>query len=84
VISETFIVSQVEQNANLGKPFLKKHKCHINFNKSAVIKAGRMLAFVDKFGRPLVRGVQVVHRCTIPGHSQAAVYCRVNCKKYPS
>jgi len=43
--------------------------------------AGRELACVDRFGRPLVGRVQVLRCCTIPGYSQAAVCCRVNCRK---
>jgi len=40
--------------------------------------AGRELTCVDKFGRPLVGGVQVVRNCTIPGCSRATIHCRVN------
>jgi len=45
------------------------HRCHIDFNKSAVVMAGRELTCVDKFGYPLVEGIQVVQSCTIPGRS---------------
>jgi len=62
-------------------PFFKRHRCHIDFNKSAVVLAGRELACVDRFGRPLVGGVQVVQRCTVPGRSQATVRCIVNCSQ---
>jgi len=62
----------------LGTPFLKRHRCYINFNKLAVVMAGRELACVHRFGRPLVGGVQVVQRCTVPGRSRATVRCRVN------
>jgi len=55
VISETFIVSQLKEDAILGMPFLKRHKWHIDFNKSVVMMAGRELACVDRFGSPLVR-----------------------------
>jgi len=44
VISETFIVSQPKEDAILGMPFLKRHRCHIDFKKSAVVMAGRELA----------------------------------------
>jgi len=47
VISETFIVSQLKEDAILGMPFLKRDKCHFNFNKSAVVIARRDLACVD-------------------------------------
>jgi len=81
VISETFIVSQLKEDAILGMPFLKRNKCHIDFNKSAVVMAGHELACVDRYGRPLVGGVQVVQRCTVPGRSRATVRCRVNCRE---
>jgi len=40
--------------------------------------AGKEYFCVDKFGRSLVGGVQVVRNCTIPGHSLAIIYCRVS------
>jgi len=43
--------------------------------------AGRELACIDRFGRPLVGGVQVVQRCTVPERSRATVCCRVNCRE---
>jgi len=39
-ISETFIVSQLKEDTILGMPFLKGHRCYIDFNKSAVVMAG--------------------------------------------
>jgi len=77
-IRETFIVSQLKEDAIFGMPFLKRHGCHIDFGKSAMVMAGRDLACVDKFGRPLVGGVQVVRNCTVPGRSRATIHCRVN------
>jgi len=79
VISETFIVSQLKKDVILGMPFCVK--CHIDFSKSAVMMAGHELACVDKFSRPLVAGVQVVRRYTVPGGSLATVCCRVNCRE---
>jgi len=81
VISETFIVSQLKKDAILGIPFLKRHRYQIDFNKSAVVMAGRELACVDRFSRPLVGRVHVVQSCTVPGRSQATVCCRVNCRE---
>jgi len=62
-------------------PFLKSHKCHINFNKSVVMMVKSELACVDKFCRSLMARVEVVRRCTIPGRSRVTVCCRVNCRK---
>jgi len=77
-IQETFILSQLEEDAILGTPFLKRHQCHMDFHKSAVLMAGKELSCVEKFGRPLVGGVQVVRNCTVPGRSRATIHCRVN------
>jgi len=81
VFNETFIISQLKEDAILGMPFLKRHRSHIDSNMSAVVMAGRELACVDRFGRPLVGRVQMVQCCTVPGRSRATVRCRVNCSE---
>jgi len=43
-----------------------------------MLMGDRELACVNKFGRPLAGGVQVVRNCTIPGRSRATIHCRVN------
>jgi len=43
-----------------------------------MLMGNRELVCVDKFGRPLAGGVQVVWNCTIPGYSRATIHCRVN------
>jgi len=83
-INETFIVSQLKEDAILGMPFLEKHQCRMDFQKSVVVMAGEELVCVDKFGRPLVGGVQVVRDCTVPTRSQATFRCRINCKEIAS
>jgi len=80
-IRETFIISQLKEDAILRIPFLKQHRCHIDCSKSPMVMAGQELACVDKFGRPLVGGVQVVRNCTIPGRSWATIHCKVNNKQ---
>jgi len=77
-IQETFVISQLEEDAILGMPFLKRHGCRIDLGKSAILMAGKELTCVNKSGHPLVGGVQVVLSCTIPGHSRATIHCRVN------
>jgi len=77
-IQETFVISQLEEDAILGLPFFKRHDCRIDFSKSAILMAGEELACVDKSDCPLVGGVQVVRDCTIPGRSRATIHCRVN------
>jgi len=79
-IHETFIVSQLKEDAILGMPFLEKHQCRMDFQKPVVVMARRELVCVDKFGRLLVGGVKVVQHCMVPGRSQATLRCRVNCR----
>jgi len=43
-----------------------------------MMMAGKELTCVNKFGCPLVGGVQVVRDCTISGRSRATIHCRVN------
>jgi len=53
-IWETFIISQLKEDAILVMPFLKRHRCRIDFSKSAMLMAGWELTCVDKSDRPLV------------------------------
>jgi len=53
----------------------------MDFYKLVIVKARKELVYIDKFGRPLVGGVQVVRDCMVPGRSQATLRCRVNCKE---
>jgi len=39
-VQETFIVSQLKEDAIFQMPFLMRHDCHIDFSKSAVVMAG--------------------------------------------
>jgi len=71
VFYETLIVSHLEEDAILGMPFQEKQKQHMDFQKSVVVMSGKKLACMDKFGRPLVGGVEVVRDNMIPVCSQA-------------
>jgi len=77
-IQETFIVEQLNEDAILGMPFLHRHECHIDFSKSVMVMGDKDLTCVDKLGRPLAGGIQVVRSCTIPGHSRVTVHCKVD------
>jgi len=77
-IQETFIVGQLNEDAILGMPFLQRHGCRIDFSKSVMVMGHKELTCVDKLGRSLAGGIQVVQSCTIPGHSRATVHCKVD------
>jgi len=77
-IQQTFIVGQLNEDVILGMPFLQRYRCRIDFSKSAMLMGDKELACVDKFGRPLAGGVQVVRSSTIPGHSRATIHCKVD------
>jgi len=78
VIQEAFIISQLEEDASLRMPFLKRHRCRIDFSRSAMLMAGRELTCVGKSGCPLEGGVQVVGNCTIPDRSWVITHCGVH------
>jgi len=40
--------------------------------------ANKELTCVDKLGRFLARGIQVVQSCTKPGRTRATVHCKVD------
>jgi len=67
-IRETFIVSQLKEDAILGMPFLKRHGCHIDFSKSAMVMSGRELACVNKFGRPRPGSTELYDTGPLPGY----------------
>jgi len=77
-IQETFIIGQLNEDAILGMLFLQRHGCHIDFSKSVMLVGDKELTCVDKLGRSLAGGIQVVRNCTIPGHSRATVHCKVD------
>jgi len=77
-IQETFIIGQLNEDAILGMPFLQRHGCHIDFSKSVMLMGDKELTCVDKLGRSLAGGIQVVRHCTIPAHSRATVHCKVD------
>jgi len=77
-IQETFIIGQLNEDAILGMPFLQRHGCHIDFSKSVMVMGNKELTCVDKLGRSLAGGIQVVRSCTMPGRSRATVHCKVD------
>lgn len=60
VINETFIIGYLRKVVILGMPFLERHQCHMDFQKSAVVMTEKELACGDTFCRPLVNQVQVL------------------------
>jgi len=58
--------------------FLQRHRCQIDFSKSVMLMGNKELTCVDKVGRSLAGGIQVVRNCTIPGRSRATVHCKVD------
>jgi len=61
-IQETFIVRQLNEDAILGMLFLQGYGCHIDFSKSVMVMGNKELTCVDKLGRSLAGGMQVVQR----------------------
>ena len=65
-IEETYVVSQLSEDAILGMPFLAAHECALSFQKPVLTIDGQELACSDRHGRLLASRVQVLRPTTIP------------------
>ena len=75
---ETFVVSQINEDAILGMPFLTKHGCTMEFNRPTVTVDGKELLCTDRYGRLLISSVQIVRNQTIPPGMETTVLCRLS------
>lgn len=64
-IEEVFVVSQINEDAILGMPFLATHSCKMEFDEPTIVVKGRKLQCTDRYGRLLVAQVQVWREVTV-------------------
>ena len=81
-IEETFVVSQISEDAILGMPFLVEQGCSMDFTKPVVQLGGHEVKCTDRLGRLLFNRIQAMRGRTIPPKSEAVVLCRVASKSY--
>lgn len=80
---ETFVISQINEDAILGMPFLTSHGCTMEFGHPTVIVDGRELTCTDRHGRLLISHVHVVKRQVIAPGTEAALLCRLSIHNHP-
>ena len=76
-LEEIFVVSQINEDAILGMPFLARHDCKIDFARPVVTIGERELVCTDRFGRLMASRVQTIRRTTIPPRTEVALSCRL-------
>ena len=77
MVTETFIVSKLGDDAILGMPFLVTNECSMEFGRPILKLKDRSLACIDRQGNALVSSVQVVRPVTIPAATEMMVMCRI-------
>ncbi|XP_067951907.1 uncharacterized protein [Watersipora subatra] len=65
-----FLVCPVTEDAILGMPLLENNACVMDFRLHSLKMKGRELKCANRFGDRLESKVQVVHKVTIPSHSE--------------
>lgn len=72
-----FLVCPITEDAILGMPFLENNACVMDFRLQSLLMKGRELKCTNRFGDRLQSKVQVVHKVTIPSHSEMIVKGRL-------
>ena len=79
---ETFVISQISEDAILGMPFLVDRKCTMDFSRPVVQLDGQEIKCTDRQGRLLSNSVQAVRGGVIPPESEKTLLCRVTSRNY--
>ena len=79
---ETFIISQINEDAILGMPFLVERKCAMDFQRPVLKLDGQEVRCTDRQGRLLVNRIQAVRGEVIPPESEKTILCRVTSRNY--
>ena len=77
-IEENFIVSQLNEDAILGMPFLTAHSCRMEFDRPVISLRGKELTCTDKHGRLMIAKVQAWKSTVIQPGTEVSVVCRLD------
>lgn len=80
-LTETFVVSDLGDDAILGMPFLTDRGCVMEFGRPALRIGSETLQCTDREGNQLMCRVQVDHSITIPAESEVLITGRVTHRK---
>ena len=81
-VEETFVVSQISEDAILGMPFLVEQGCSMDFTKPVIQLGGHEVKCTDRLGRLLFNRIQALKGEVIPPRSEVTLLCRVASKSY--
>ena len=76
-LEETFVVSQISEDAILGMPFLVEQGCAMDFTKPVIQLGGQEVRCTDRLGRLLFNRIQALRGEIIPPRTEVALLCRV-------
>ena len=79
---EVFIVSQINEDAILGMPFLVDRQCSMDFKKPVIQLNGHEIKCTDRQGRLLSNRVQAVRGRVLPPESEQTILCKVTSRNY--
>ena len=76
-LEEIFVVSQINEDAILGMPFLARHDCKMDFARPVVTIGEHELVCTDQFERLIASHVQIIRRTAMPLQIKVALSCRL-------
>ena len=82
-VEEAFVISQINEDAILGMPFLIAQHCAIDFGRPVLRMGDRELVCTDRHGRVLVSRVQLLREGTIPPDTEMLLLGRLNTRSHP-
>ena len=80
--TEVFIISQINEGANLGMPFLAKRKCAMDFHRPLLRLYEQVVKCTNRQGRHLASHVPAVKGEVLPPETEMAIMCRVTSRNY--
>ena len=76
-VEEIFAVSQINEEAIPGMPFLDRHDCKMNFGRPVVTVGERELVCTARFRRLMASHVQTTKKTIISLSTKVALFCRL-------
>ena len=72
-----FIVSQINEDAILGMPFLVERRCAMDFHRPILRLDGHEVKCTDRQGRLLANNIQAIRGEVLPPETEKTIMCRV-------
>lgn len=82
-VEEAFVISQINEDAILGMPFLRAQGCAMDFGRPVLRMGDRELVCTDRHERVLVSRVQLLREVIIPPNTEMLIRGRLNTRSHP-